>query len=436
MTSYVWDQFSLETTSEYGIFVPERVETFSGVAVQVESPGKYGALDSPAEKKNFIVFRDDDIAPFWSFGTVFNITETFRNRKVAHVMGLIPDPYGNNIDADPVLRDYLMNVKNDPSIEFALHGNDHSDDEFGSLSFSEASFRVAEGLNIVENSFGIRPVTFVPPYHVYNNNTISALRLNNVSIISSGTDDVYRGVAFREVDGVWHFPATTDFYNWDKNRDNTLDEIKASCENAMSVYGGCVILLHHHMFADSSGRFVSSKMKIFSDVLDWAKAKELDGTAEIILFRDMLPGQPEPLPVLTIISPLELTYNTPIINLNVSVSEILLNLSYTIDGGNEILLCSGCNASNSVLNLSLLNDGNHTLSVDGVDNAFRIVTESVAFSLDRCVPEWTCGGYGGCLADDIQYCNVSLDLNGCYGKTNQSSDLFDGDVSVLGVNSC
>ncbi|MEA3343679.1 MAG: DUF2334 domain-containing protein [archaeon] len=430
VTYDMWTQPEQEISDKYATFVPEKVEPFNEVAEWLNTKESDGVSlqtvgndvpNFPPENKTFIVFRDDDIAPFWSFNMVFNITETFRSRNVPHVMGLIPIPYGIEIGNDTILGDYLKSIKNDSNIEFALHGNGHSFNEFGNLSVSEASFRIEEGLEIIEDLTGIRPVTFTPPYHVYNNNTLVALRDNNVSIISSGTDDIYRGVAFREVDNITHLPATTDFYNWDKKRYNTADEIKTSCEYAMSEYDMCVILLHHHHFNNSDGNPDPSKIQVLTDVLDWAKEKEDSGAAEIVRFMDIIADVP-PVPLfnVTILSPTPQTYYVDTIDLNVTASEVLLNLSYNIDSGDEILLCSDCNASNSTLNLSLLNDGSHTLSIAAVNYFMIQVTESVVFNLDLCVPDWY-EVNTTCQPNNV-VTGYYVDNNNCYAQTNLESD--------------
>ncbi len=445
VTYNMWNQPEQEISDKYATFIPEKVEPFSEVAEWLNTKESDGVslqtigndvLDSSAENKRFIVFRDDDIAPFWSFNMVFNITETFRSRNVPHVMGLIPIPFGRDIGSDVTLGAYLNSIKNDPHIEFALHGTGHSFNEFGDLSVSEASFRIDEGLDIIENLTGFRPVTFTPPYHAYNNNTLVALRENNVNIISSGTDDIYRGVAFREVDNISHLPATTSFYNWVEKRYNTADEIKTSCEYAMSEYNMCVILLHHHQFNNSDGYPDPSKIQVLTDVLEWAKEKENSGAAEIVRFMDLIAVPPTPHFNVTISSPTPQTYYVDAIDLNVTASDVLLNLSYNIDSGDEILLCSDCNASNSTLNLSLLNDGIHTLSIVAVNYSMIQVSESVIFNLDLCVPDWTCSSYAECLPDDAQYCNGTLDLNDCYEQTNLSADMYYGNLSEFESQTC
>ncbi|MEA3357181.1 MAG: DUF2334 domain-containing protein, partial [Patescibacteria group bacterium] len=430
VTYDMWNQPEQEISDKYATFVPEKVEPFTEVAEWLNTKESDGVslqtvgndvLDFPAENKKFIVFRDDDIAPFWSFHTIFNITETFRSHNVPHVMALIPIPFGNDIGSDVTLGAYLKSIKNDPHIEFALHGNGHSFNEFGNLSVPEASFRIAEGLEIIETLTGIRPVTFTPPYHAYNNNTLVALRENNVNIISSGTDDIYRGVAFREVDNISHLPATTDFYNWDENRYNTVDEIKTSCEYAMSVYDMCVILLHHHQFNNPDGSPDPSKIQVLTDVLDWAKEKENSGAAEIVRFMDIIADVPHiPLFDIEISSPIPKTYYVDAVDLNITASEVLLNLSYNIDSGDEILLCSDCNASNSILNLSLLNDGIHTLSIVAVNYSMIQVSESVVFNLDLCVPDWY-EVNTTCQPNNV-VTGYYIDNNNCYAQTNLESD--------------
>ena len=438
VTYDMWNQPDQDASDEYGIFVPEKVEPFTKVAEWINTKESDGVslqtvgndvFDFPSENKTFIVFRDDDIAPFWSFNMVFNITETFRSRNVPHVMGLIPIPFGRDIGSDLILGAYLKSIKDDPHIEFALHGNGHSFNEFGNLNVSEASFRIHEGLDIIETLTGFRPVTFTPPYHVYNNNTLVALRDNNVSIISSGTDDVYRGVAFREVDNISHLPATTDFYNWDEKRYNTVDEIKTSCKDAMREYDMCVILLHHHHFNNSDGHPDPSKIQVLTDILDWAKEKEDSGAVEIVRFMDVIDlCVPDWYEVNTTCQPNNVVIGYYIDNNNCyaltnleSDNEIPQNNTYPCDFCMPLWteINTTCH-SNDVLTGYYI-DNNNCYVQTNLESDNQIPVNNT-YSCDYCIPDWTCSEYGDCSENGTQSCIRFEDQNSCYEITNLASD--------------
>ncbi len=257
--------------------------------VELKTIGKHKMLPAPPPKKKYIVFRSDDLGPFWSDRSAINITETLRARNVPQVLSVVPaNEYNDKLYDDQVISDYLKSIRNDKSIEFALHGYDHSMHEFRDISYAIAMTKVFGGRNILESVVGARPVTFVPPFHEYNDNTLMALRMQKINIISSGYDDFLNERAFKkDRHGILHLPAAAEFYNWAENRANTAEDIENSCEYALDNYNVCIIMLHHHMFRDDSGNMDPAKVKVLTDVADWAKDKEVEGSAKIALLKDI-----------------------------------------------------------------------------------------------------------------------------------------------------
>ncbi len=248
--------------------------------------------DVPDSEDKYIVFRSDDFGPFWSVESAIRVTETLREKDIPQVLSVVPkNQYGNKLSDDPVISDYLRAISVDPSIEFALHGYIHSDHEFRDVSYSDADSWVGLGLSILEGVVGDNVVTFVPPYHEYNENTLSALEANNMNIISSGYGDYVNGLAFtRDEYGIMHLPAIVEFYNWGEGRANTAQDIESSCQYALNNYDVCIIMLHHHMFKDDSGDMDSAKVDVLRDVADWAKNKEDMGDVKIVRMKDISGG--------------------------------------------------------------------------------------------------------------------------------------------------
>ena len=256
--------------------------------VELKTIGKHKAVESPEPSDKYIVFRSDDFAAFWSVSSAISITETLRDMGVPQVLSIVPTNVGYKLDDDPVIANYLKDIKDDASIEIALHGYDHSVHEFRDISYADATFKVGTGLEILQNVLGMTPATFVPPYHEYNENTLRTLEMHNIGTISSGYDDFVRGREFRiDEYGILHLPVAAEFYNWWENRANTAEEIIGPCENAMENHNVCVIMLHHHMFKDANGNMDPAKVKVLTDVADWAKSKEADGSAKIALLKDI-----------------------------------------------------------------------------------------------------------------------------------------------------
>ncbi|TFG88695.1 MAG: DUF2334 domain-containing protein [Candidatus Atribacteria bacterium] len=285
------------TDANYNID-PNKIQVLSDVmqwvkskesdGVELSTIGNHNIISPPPAKKKFIVFRDDDVAPFWSDASAIAVTEAFRTRNVAHVMSIIPvNGAGNKLYEDTVISEYITSIKNDGLTEFAAHGYNHELNEFKDISLADATYKLGESVDILKNVIGENPIAFIAPYHEYNDNTLAAMKTKSLNIISSGNDDITRGIAFKVVDGIYHIPVTSDFYNWGENRDNSLDEIKTSCENAMNSFGGCVILMHHHHFVDSYVNVDANKINKLVDVIDWAKSKESSGLADILTLKDV-----------------------------------------------------------------------------------------------------------------------------------------------------
>ncbi len=268
--------------------VMEWVKLKEQQGVELKTIGKHRTVKPPEPSDKFIVFRSDDLAAFWSVSSAIAITETLRERGVPQVVSVVPTNVGYTLADDHVISDYLDIIKDDASIEIALHGYDHSEHEFRDISYADAMFKVQTGLDILQDVPGVTPVTFVPPYHDYNENTLLALKMNNINIISSGYDDFVRGRAFKvDEHGILHLPAAAEFYNWGENRHNSAQEIENSCEYALENYNVCIIMLHHHMFVDSEGNLDLGRVKVLTDVIEWAKNKEQEGAADIVRLKDI-----------------------------------------------------------------------------------------------------------------------------------------------------
>lgn len=94
-----------------------------------------------------------------------------------------------------------------------------------------------------------------------------------------------------------------------------------------------------------------------------------------------------------------------------------------------------------------VNDIQHCNSVEDLNDCYNTTSlpsdlyggdysEFTPIVCDYCAPNWTCSSYAECLPDDARYCNGTLDLNGCYGQTNLSSDLYYGNLSEFESHTC
>lgn len=254
---------------------------------------KYTGSRAYAPKNKYIVFRNDDLAAFWSDYTAINVTETFRIKKIPVVLGIIPlNRHDQNLTEDNTIMTYLTKIRSDPLIEFAIHGYNHDIDEFREVSYEDAVFKISSSYRTLHDAFGVTPTTLIPPYNNYNNNTVQALKkeLGKNSVISSGYYDIQNGIAFTGFEDVLYIPQTTDIYDYDEDHLHSIEEIVNSCEYAISRYGICVLTIHHTRFAGSGTEIDAKKLDLLYSIIDWAKKKEDQGSIRIACFKDIRPS--------------------------------------------------------------------------------------------------------------------------------------------------
>jgi len=277
------------------------VKSKESTGVKLKTIGNHKIVPLPTPPKKYIVFRNDDIAAYWDTDVVISVTELIRSKNVPQVLGLVPMNENDMLSDDPDLNNYLKSISTDNSFEFALHGYDHAENEFASLTNEEALQKITDGTSALMTVVGKAPRTFIPPYNVYSEETMVAIAtvfktLNpeaviHMSTLSSGSDDTDSGKAFKisvvsNSSQILHLPQTTDFYNWESNSFYTVQEIENSCDSALSTYNICIITLHTQTFT-TGGKVDPNKIKILTDVIDWAKSKNTAGTATLARLMDI-----------------------------------------------------------------------------------------------------------------------------------------------------
>ena len=219
-----------------------------------------------------IIFRDDDAEADWSLFTLQNITNTLINNNIPQTIAVIPGE--SPIGTDTQFKNYLNSIKNLSTVELAMHGYDHSIDEFKDLNLSQAEQSLQLGLTIFKSELGITPTTFIPPYFEYNNYTLQACKNKNFTRFSASVSNDY----FREYPpGLLHLPGTVDFYDWDKDIYLNSSTIINKCQNSLNDYDTCVLIFHHWQFSTDNKTVDPALYKILLDVINWSKSKQSQG---------------------------------------------------------------------------------------------------------------------------------------------------------------
>lgn len=227
----------------------------------------------PTER--IIVLRMDDVQGYlWREETI-NLTDTVLAHNLSITLAVIPD---SKLDNDTELRHYLIVKSKDSRIEIAQHGLKHTPDEFVNISESDAYNATLSGSNILENFLRVKPVTFIPPYNTYNNNTTIALSKLNFSIISGEKND--SGI----INNISRFGFDAKTKKSTESELIPIPIILDECNTSLKEKNICVIMIHLQDYVDKNGNMNNTKYLEFVKLLDGVKSLD----AKSITFKDLI----------------------------------------------------------------------------------------------------------------------------------------------------
>lgn len=215
----------------------------------------------PDEKA--IILRMDDVQGYLWRDLSINLTDTVLANNMSITLSVIPD---RAFDSDSIMRLYLIEKSNDNRIEIAQHGFKHNIDEYLNLNESEAHDSILSGTDTIINLLKVKPVTFIPPYNTYNNNTTIALSKLNFSIISGERDE------YGYINNVASFGFNTKTKNSTDNELIPVDTILNECNKSLQEKNICVVMIHPQDYADSNGNMNNTKYIEFVKMLSGLKS--------------------------------------------------------------------------------------------------------------------------------------------------------------------
>lgn len=195
-----------------------------------ESQGDPETVETSWEEyDSIVVFRNDDIQPWYNPEAMRAVDQVFIDEEVPVTLAIIPQTGGEApLTDDPDLCTYLRSLETDhpDQFEMALHGYTHESEtdfyggsEFGGLSESEQRERLGEGAAILDECVESPSSTFVPPMNTYDETTVEVSAAANYTTVSGGqwfTDQYYdepNGTVFED-SGVIHVPETQSMEDW------------------------------------------------------------------------------------------------------------------------------------------------------------------------------------------------------------------------------
>jgi len=232
----------------------------------------------------------DDIQDYWSQAGQLTPMNLFMSRNQSLSLGIIMHEIGN----DSKIINKVQEGSHKGLFELALHGWDHVDYTNMSEKGQENSlYKANEKMQVL---FGKRSNIFIPPYDLFNNATLNAMKQVDLKIISSGAPEENKFDGNKSLfiakgklhennitsQVIYHLPAMTvfkDYINgkWIKTPiKNILDKVVQN----IAKYGYAVILIHPQDFM----KIENGKL---TKILDENEMKDLSGLIDSILSKNI-----------------------------------------------------------------------------------------------------------------------------------------------------
>ncbi|MFD1513560.1 DUF2334 domain-containing protein [Halomarina rubra] len=250
------------------------VETEAGPSSGGPLAGDSDALSSPTaiagepsqsttwtEYDAIVVFRNDDIQPYYRPETMRAVDQVFIEEGVPVTLGVIPQVGETSTILESDLCAYLRaNQRAHPELfEVSLHGYTHErrtafhgGSEFGGLDPDQQRAYIESGTRTLTECVGERPTAFVPPMDTYDKATVDALRDADYSIVSGGslfTNDYYNETGLFERDGILHAPNNGGFVaNWTTGAFYNQETLEQRYDWAVEDDGLYIQMLHYQFF--------------------------------------------------------------------------------------------------------------------------------------------------------------------------------------------
>jgi peptidoglycan/xylan/chitin deacetylase (PgdA/CDA1 family) len=134
------------------------------------------------DSRQCVAFRLDDVQDLYLNDIQMAIIDMFREENAKLTIGIICNTFGK----DSALLDHIRSATGDKEISIirvANHGWNHED--MTKLKKEEQVQLIRRSNQKILSTLGISPSVFIPPYNLFNDETIDALLENNMSYVSS-----------------------------------------------------------------------------------------------------------------------------------------------------------------------------------------------------------------------------------------------------------
>ena len=233
----------------------------AGEPATTDGPNAVEGPKTWTEYDGIVVFRNDDIQPYYRAETMRAVDQVFVDEAVPVTLGVIPQGDGQHSITESDVCSYLRERarENPDTFEFALHGythekrtSFHGGSEFGGLDPAKQRALVESGTAILTECVGERPTTFVPPMDTYDAATVEALRAANYTTVSGAgwfTAQYYDTSETFQEGGLVHVPNDGGFVaDWTTGEFHDPVTLEQRFDWAMEEEGIYVQMLHYQKF--------------------------------------------------------------------------------------------------------------------------------------------------------------------------------------------
>lgn len=223
----------------------------------------------PALPNNNVAYRIDDVQDFWVRDEQIALLNLFIITNTSLTVGMVSGSIGDDYEiVETLQKGYGKNL-----FEFAYHG--FGNENHSQMNYSEQKELIMKGLERMKKVFGkIELVTFIPPMHMSNQDTIKVCAELDFKIISS--TDHYDPPPWEA--SLKHFPQTVESAYYVNGRwiEVDLDNLQEMLQESVKSYGFAVITIHPQQFSifDEKNRTIglnTTKIDAFSEFLNKTK---------------------------------------------------------------------------------------------------------------------------------------------------------------------
>jgi len=230
-----------------------------------------------------VVFRLDDIRKGYLESVQLSLLNYFISHNQSVSLGLVMNQLDNQSDLVNTIRNgYSRNL-----FELGIHGWNHTD--YTNISSFEQQSSLLNANQKMKSLFGSYSRIFIPPFNLFNNDTVSSMQRAGMNILSSAIyydePDII-GMYEQGPDSInkkiYHVPEMTDFsifYNgkWVKA---PIKFLLSDIDFDINTYGYSVVMIHPHNFATQINGTLA-------DVLDLNQLKSLNSVINMIKLKNI-----------------------------------------------------------------------------------------------------------------------------------------------------